>query len=165
MFTAAEATRPERACIIVFSGELDRAMAAYNIAIGAAASGMDVTLFFTFWGINLLKKIGARRGASSLLGRMFDRMMAAGPARAPLSKFNMGGLGAACMRLQMRSKGAAALSELMATARELGVRHVACTMSMDVMEIPPEDLEGVDELAGVAAFLERATGAALTLFI
>ncbi|NPV52585.1 MAG: hypothetical protein HPY71_03570 [Firmicutes bacterium] len=155
----------DKVSIICFSGDLDKAMAAFNIATGAAASGMEVTMFFTFWGINILKKPEGRKGASTLLGKMFDIMLPKGPAKLPISKMNMGGIGAALMRRQMRNKKIQPLSEFIQMARELGVKMVACTMSMDVMEIPREDLTGVDEFAGVAAFLKEASESRVTLFI
>lgn len=155
----------DKVSIICFSGDLDKALAAFNIATGAAASGMEVTMFFTFWGISMLKKPTGRKGAASLLGRMFDLMLPKGPAKLPISKMNMCGIGAALMRRQMRNKKVQALPELIEMARELGVKIVACSMSMDVMEIPREDLVGVDEFAGVASFLREASESRVTLFI
>ncbi|MEW6242862.1 MAG: DsrE/DsrF/DrsH-like family protein [Bacillota bacterium] len=155
----------EKVSIIVFSGDLDKALAAFNIATGAAASGMDVTMFFTFWGINMLKKTGPRKGARTLLGRVFDMFMPKGPEKLPLSKMNMGGMGSVMMRYQMAKKKVQPLAEFISMAKELGVKIVACTMSMEVMEIPAEDLNHVDEFAGVAAFLEEASKSKITLFI
>ncbi|AKX93186.1 DsrE/DsrF/DrsH-like family protein [Neomoorella thermoacetica] len=155
----------DKMAIICFSGDLDKALATFNLATGAAASGMEVTIFFTFWGINLLKKPRGRRGASSLLGRMFDWMMPSGPDRLPLSKFNMAGLGPFFMKKQMRSKKVQAVSEFLALAREMGVKFVACIMSMQVMEIPEEDLIDGVEFGGVAAFLQEAANAKISLFI
>ncbi|HHY93411.1 MAG TPA: hypothetical protein GX513_00140 [Firmicutes bacterium] len=155
----------DKVAIIVFSGDMDKAFAAFNIATGAAASGMEVTMFFTFWGINMLKKPRERRGASSVLGKMFDLMLPKGPSRLPISKMNMAGLGAYFMRRQMAAKRVQPLSEFISMAKELGVKIVACNMSMEVMEIPREDLVGVDEVAGVAAFLREASEAKITLFI
>ena len=155
----------DKVSIIVFSGDMDKAFAAFNIATGAAASGMEVTMFFTFWGINMLKKTTGRRGASSFLGKMFDLLLPKGPAKLPISKMNMGGVGAALMRRQMAAKKVQPLSGFMELARELGVKIVACSMSMDVMEVPKEDLVGVDEFAGVAAFLKEAAESKITLFV
>lgn len=155
----------DKVSIICFSGDLDKALAAFNIANGAAASGMEVTMFFTFWGINMLKKPQGRKGASSLLGKMFDVMLPKGPAKLPISKMNMCGIGAAFMRKQMKNKKVQSLPEFIQMAKELGVKIVACTMSMDVMEIPREDLVGVDEFAGVASFLKEASESKVTLFI
>ncbi len=155
----------DKVSIIVFSGDMDKAFAAFNIATGAAASGMEVTMFFTFWGINMLKKSTGRRGASSFMGKMFDMMMPKGPLKLPISKMNMGGMGALFMRKQMAAKKVQPLSAFIEMARDLGIKVVACSMSMDVMEIPKEDLVGVDEYAGVAAFLKEAAESKVTLFI
>ncbi len=155
----------DKISIIVFSGDMDKAFAAFNIATGAAASGMEVTMFFTFWGINMLKKPTGRKGASSFLGRMFDLMLPKGPSRLPISKMNMGGLGAYFMRRQMAAKKVQPLGEFISMAKELGVKVVACTMSMEVMEIPRDDLLAVDEYAGVAAFLREASESKVTMFI
>ncbi|WP_366922678.1 DsrE/DsrF/DrsH-like family protein [Metallumcola ferriviriculae] len=155
----------EKLSIIVFSGELDKALATMNIATGAAASGMEVTLFFTFWGVSMLKKKGPKKGASTILGKMFDKMLPGGPDKLPLSNLNMGGMGSKMMRKQMKSKKVQSLPEFLELAQELDIKMVACTMSMDVMEIPKEDLIDGIEYGGVAAFLNEASESKFSLFI
>lgn len=149
--------------MIVFSGEMDRLVAAFNIATGAAASGMDVTMFFTFWGLQALKK-PARTGRS-LMGRMLGGFLHDIDGVGP-SKMNFGGAGRWMFKTMMNSKRVTPLAELRALAAELGVRMLACQMSMDVMEIRREDMiDEVSDVAGVAAMLEVASQSKATLFI
>lgn len=155
----------DKLSMVVFSGDLDKLIAAFTIATGAAASGMEVTMFFTFWGINVLKKEKGRKGAPSFLGKMFDMMMPKNMNKVPLSKMNMGGLGPFFMKKMMKKKRVMSLPEYMQLAKDLGVKILACSMSMDVMDIPKEDLDYVDDFAGVAAFLAEAAESKITLFI
>jgi peroxiredoxin family protein len=151
--------------IIVFSGDLDRALAAFIIANGAAAMGDEVTMFFTFWGLNILRKpekVPVRKG---FLEALFGRMMPRGAGKLGLSRMNFGGLGTAMMKHVMKKKCIASLPELIATAREQGVKLVACTMSMDVMGIREEELIDGLEFAGVATYLGEADEANVNLFI
>jgi len=151
--------------IVVFSNDLDRVLAAFVIANGAAAMGRKVTLFFTFWGLNALRRKPPRPVAKSLVDRMFGWMMPRGPEQLKLSKMHMAGLGTAMMKQVMRRKSVASLPELMETARRNGVRLVACSMSMDVMGIRREELiDGVD-IGGVGAYLSAADEANVNLFI
>ncbi|MDI3481800.1 MAG: hypothetical protein PWQ97_1455 [Tepidanaerobacteraceae bacterium] len=151
--------------IIVFSGDLDRAMAAFIIATGAAAMGDDVTMFFTFWGLNILRKAKKVQVKKDFLERMFGAMMPRGPEKLGLSRMNFGGLGAKMMRYIMKKKNVNTLTELMENARALGVKIIACTMSMDVMGIRKEELiDGID-FAGVATYLGEADEANVNLFI
>ncbi|HHW03185.1 MAG TPA: hypothetical protein GXX35_10310 [Thermoanaerobacterales bacterium] len=151
--------------IIVFSGDLDKAMAAFIIATGAAAMGDEVTMFFTFWGLNILRKAKKVQVKKDFLERMFGFMMPRGPEKLGLSKMNFGGLGAKMMRYIMKRKNVNTLTELMENARALGVRIIACTMSMDVMGIKKEELiDGID-YAGVATYLGEADEANVNLFI
>ncbi|MGE5485264.1 MAG: DsrE/DsrF/DrsH-like family protein [Ignavibacteriales bacterium] len=151
--------------IIVFSGDLDKAMAAFIIATGAAAMGSEVTMFFTFWGLNVLRKSGPAGVRKPLLDRLFGWMMPKGPDRLGLSKMNMGGMGAAMMKYVMRRKNVMPLKELIDQARDLGVRMVACTMSMDVMGLRREELIDGLEFAGVASYLGTAEQCGVNLFI
>jgi peroxiredoxin family protein/TusA-related sulfurtransferase len=151
--------------IVVFSNDLDRAMGAFIIANGAAAMGSKVTMFFTFWGLNILRKAGGVKVSKGLIERMFGWMMPRGAGRLSLSKLNMAGLGRRMMLGVMKRKGVASLPELMATAQKLGVKLIACSMSMGVMGIKREELiEGVEE-AGVAAYLDAAEAGNVNLFI
>lgn len=149
--------------MIVFSGDMDKAMAAYIIATGAAASGMAVTMFFTFWGLQTIKK-SVRTGRSffgKMLGWMLKDIDHIGP-----SKMNFGGVGRWMFKKMMRAKNVAMLPELRQMAIELGVKMQACQMSMDVMEIRKEDLiDEVADVVGVAAMLEEAQQSTFTMFI
>lgn len=163
---AEPAERGERGkTIICFSNDLDKAMATFIIANGAAAMGGPVTIFFTFWGLNILRKPDAPRVKKGLLDKMFGAMMPKGAARLKLSKLNMGGVGTRMMQHVMKSKNVDSLTDLIKNAQDAGVRLVACAMSMEVMGIKKEELiEGV-EVAGVAGYLGAAQHADVNLFI
>jgi peroxiredoxin family protein len=151
--------------IIVFSNDLDKVMASFIITNGALAMGDEVTLFFTFWGLNVLRKeeyIPVKKG---FLEMMFGWMMPRGANRLGLSQMNFGGLGAKMMKHMMQTKNVNSLPELIATAQTLGVKIVACTMSMDVMGITKEELIDGVEFAGVASYLGEADQANVNLFI
>lgn len=152
--------------LIVFSGELDKILAAFVIANGAAAMGDDVTMFFTFWGLNALRRPAKVRtsGKSSLQG-MFGRMMPRGPGKLTLSHMNFAGAGPVLMKRVMRQQNVSSVEELMATAKEQGIKMIACTMSMDVMGLKPEELIDGLEFAGVATYLGEADEANVNLFI
>ncbi len=155
----------DKKTIVVFSGDLDRAMAALIIARGAAAMGNQVTLFFTFWGLNLLRKPAPPPVRKTLLEAMFGWMMPRGAGKAVLSKLHMGGMGTAMMQHVMRTKNVPTLPEMLREAREFGVTFIACTMSMDVMGIKAEELIDGVEFGGVAAYLGSADEANVNLFI
>ncbi|NLY49445.1 MAG: hypothetical protein GX062_00320 [Firmicutes bacterium] len=151
--------------LIVFSGDLDKALAAFIIANGAAAMGSEVTMFFTFWGLNILRRAKGVHVKKSFLERLFGSMMPRGANKLGLSKLNFGGLGAKLMKFIMKQKNVNTLPELIEQAQALGVKMVACSMSMDVMGIRPEELiEGI-EYAGVATYLGEADEANVNLFI
>jgi NADPH-dependent 2,4-dienoyl-CoA reductase/sulfur reductase-like enzyme/peroxiredoxin family protein/rhodanese-related sulfurtransferase/TusA-related sulfurtransferase len=151
--------------IVCFSGDLDRALATFIIANGAAAMGSEVTIFFTFWGLNILRKQDPPRIRKSLLDWMFSFMMPRGVGHLKLSKLNMAGIGTLMMKHVMRSKNVMTLEELVATAKLNGVRLIACSMSMEIMGIAREELIDGVEIAGVANYLGRADEAAVNLFI
>ncbi len=152
--------------IILFSGDFDKVMAAFIIANGAAAMGDDVTIFFTFWGLNTLRKKQSPKGGSrSMLQAMFGKMMPKGTQRLGLSKMNFAGLGAPLMRRVMRQQRAMSLEELVASAREQGVKFVACTLSMDILGFTENDIIDGVEFAGVASYLGEADEANVNLFI
>jgi NADPH-dependent 2,4-dienoyl-CoA reductase/sulfur reductase-like enzyme/peroxiredoxin family protein/rhodanese-related sulfurtransferase/TusA-related sulfurtransferase len=151
--------------LVVFSDDLDKALAAFIIANGAAAMGGDVTLFFTFWGINLLRRPQPVAVDKTFVERMFGRMMPRGAAKTRLSKMNMAGMGTAMIKRIMRKKNVLSLPELIETARKAGVHLVACSMTMDLMGIKPEELIDGGELGGVAMYLDRTGSAAVNLFI
>lgn len=160
-----ERTPDDRAAIVVFSGDLDRVLAGFVIATGAAAAGLETSLFFTFWGLSALKRKGAPAGPKGLKERMFALMTPAGSESLGTSKLNFFGMGAVLLRSMMKDKGIASLEELMAMARDLGVKMTACTMSMEAMGIAREELVDGLELGGVAAFMADAARARVTLFV
>jgi peroxiredoxin family protein len=152
--------------IILFSGDLDKAMAALIIANGAAAMGDDVTIFCTFWGLNLLRKDQrVKTTGKSFLQSMFGKMMPRGANKFGLSKMNFAGLGAPLMKKVMKDEGVMSMPELLASAREQGVKLVACTMTMDVLGLKKEELFDDIEYAGVASYLAEADEANVNLFI
>ena len=154
------------ATIVVFSGELDKAMAAYVIANGAVAMGGKATLFFTFWGLNVLRKEPAPAvGGKSFMDKMFGWMLPRGANKLPLSKMHMGGLGTWMMKDRMAGKNLPNLPGLMEDARKAGIRLVACTMSMEAMGIREEELIDGVELGGVAEYLGAASETNANLFI
>jgi len=151
--------------LVVFSDDLDRALASFVIANGAAASGREVTLFFTFWGLNVIKAQGKPKVKKDLMGKMFSMMMPASSRKLSLSKINMGGMGSRMMRWRMKTKGVDSLETMIDQAREAGVRLVACQMSMDIMGVQREELIDGVEVGGVATFLESAQESSASLFV
>lgn len=160
-----ERTPDNRATLVVFSGDLDKVLASFVIGTGAAAMGLEVSMFFTFWGLSTLKKREAKRHRRDIYERMFAVMTPSNTQAMGVSKLNFGGMGAVMLRRMMKNKDIASLEELMELARESGIRMIACTMSMDVMGITAEDLvEGI-EFGGVGAYLGDAARSRVTLFI
>jgi len=150
---------------ILFSGDLDKAIAAFIMANASAALGRKTSIFFTFWGLNLLRKPKKVRVSKDFLARMFGWMMPRGSTRLPLSKMNMGGMGAKLIRYIMKRKNIDSLEDLIASAQSQGVELIACSMSMDVMGIKPEELIDGVQLGGAAAMLAHAEESDMTLFI
>jgi peroxiredoxin family protein len=152
--------------MVVLSGDLDKVMAALIISTGAAASGMEVTMFFTFWGMKAIQKDGILTG-KSLFGRMLGLMNRGGLKAIGPSRLNMGGMGRWMFKLMMKQKGVTSLDELYENAVDLGVKMMPCQMSMDVMEYDPKNdfKPNVTEPVGVAKFLEEAAESRVTLFI
>ena len=156
---------PQGKTLIVFSGDLDRVLASFIIANGAAAMGRPVTMFFTFWGLNVLRKPQKQKVKKSIIESMFGGMMPRGTGKLKLSKLNMAGMGTAMMKAVMKDKNVDSLEELIKKAMANGVKLVACTMSMDVMGIKKEELIDGVELGGVAAYLGDAEESNVNLFI
>ncbi|MCH9275846.1 DsrE/DsrF/DrsH-like family protein [Bifidobacterium amazonense] len=150
---------------VVFSGDLDKTIAVFIMANGAAAMGRKVTVFFTFWGLNILRKPKRVRVTKNLVERMFGFMMPRGTKQLGLSRMNMGGIGAKMIRWIMKSKNVASLEELMRQATDHGVRLVACQMSMDIMGIRKEELIDGIELGGVSTFLGAGETSDMSLFV
>jgi NADPH-dependent 2,4-dienoyl-CoA reductase/sulfur reductase-like enzyme/peroxiredoxin family protein/rhodanese-related sulfurtransferase/TusA-related sulfurtransferase len=150
------------ATMVVFSGDLDKALASMIIASGAAAYGKQVTLFFTFWGLSVLKKQKVKKSG---LAKMFDIMLPNSANKLPLSNMNMGGMGSAMIKHIMKKKNVDSLPEMIEQAHKLGVKFVACTMSMDLMGIEKEELFDFVEYGGVATFIGDSEKANMQLFI
>jgi peroxiredoxin family protein len=154
----------DKATIVVFSGDMDHIFAAFSIAIGAAAAGMDTTIFFTFWGIKSIQK-GNRTG-KGLMGKMLGLINRGGVERLGPSKFNFGGLGRWMFKKMMADKRVTTLTELRQTCIDLGVHFLACKTSMDVMEIDRADLiDEVEGIAGVAKMVKEASESKIQMFI
>ena len=151
--------------LIVFSDDLDKALASFVIANGAASTGRKVTMFFTFWGLNVIRKERADAVKKDTMSKMFGMMMPAGSRKLSLSKMNMMGMGTRMMRKVMRNKQIDSLESLIEQARNNGVEFIACQMSMDVMGITKEELIDGVNVGGVATYLERAEDANVNLFV
>ena len=160
-----ERTVDDAATIIVFSGDLDKVLAGFVLATGAAAAGLETSMFFTFWGLSALKKKQAAAGQKNLMEKMFSVMTPGSSQALGTSKLNFFGMGAVMLRKMMKDKQIASLEELMAMAKDLGVKTTACTMSMDAMGIAREELVEGLEFGGVAAFMADASRARVSLFI
>jgi peroxiredoxin family protein len=157
----------DKLSMVVFSGSLDRMIAAFVLATGAAAMGMQVGMFFTFWGTAALRK-QASSVKKTLLERMFGWMLPRGTKKLPLSQMNMAGGGPAMIRHIMKKKGVASVEEMISLCAEMGVKINVCTMSMDLLGFKPEELidyPGGLTFCGVAKFLETAAPGKLTLFL
>lgn len=151
--------------IVVFSGDLDKAIASFVIANGAASMGRKVTMFFTFWGLNILRKDRYVKVKKGFMDKMFGMMMPRGSRKLGLSRMNMAGMGPRLIRKVMRDKNISSLEELIEQARQNGVKLMACNMSMDVMGIKREELIDGIEVGGVAAYLGEAEKSNVNLFI
>lgn len=159
------AVAADKSTMVVFSGELDKALASFIIANGAASMGKEVSMFFTFWGLNILRKEQKVKVKKSVIEKMFGFMMPKGTKKLKLSKMNMAGMGSAMMKKVMRDKNVNSLEDLIKSAMDNGVKIVACTMSMDVMGIKKEELIDGIELGGVASYLGDTDDANHNLFI
>jgi peroxiredoxin family protein len=156
----------DKASFVVFNGDLDRLLAALAIATGAAASGLETTMFFTFWGLAALRRKGAgAKGKRTLKQKMFSMMTPGSTEGMGVSRMNYLGVGARMLRSMMDDAGVDSVEKLLALARELGVKLVACTMSMDVMGVAKEELVDGVELGGAATFLGEASRSRVSLFI
>ena len=165
----AEATQPQTSeqgkTLILFSDDLDKTLATFVLANGAAATGKKVSIFFTFWGLNAIKKVRKPKVKKDIFGRMFGWMLPADSTQLALSKMNMWGIGSKMMRYLMRKKGVDSLETLRQQAIDQGVEFIACQMSMDVMGIKREELLDNVTVGGVASYMERAEQANVNLFI
>ncbi|OGP53404.1 MAG: NADH dehydrogenase [Deltaproteobacteria bacterium RBG_13_52_11] len=162
-----KAAQENKIVLICFSGDLDKALAAFVIATGAAAMGMDVVMFFTFWGTPLLRDKEKKVGGKDLMGRMFGAMLPKGLSKVKLSQMNMGGMGTAMMKALMKKKNIASLEEMLQLAAEMDVRIFICEMSMDLMGFKREEMIDYPNLifCGVAKMLEEAQSSKVQFFI
>lgn len=164
--TTQEAINPnvQGQTIVVFSNDLDKALASFIIANGAKASGKEVTMFFTFWGLNILRKpnISVKK---SFVEKMFSVMMPKGTEKLTLSKMNMGGIGSFMMKQVMKNKNVSTLNELIQQAQKNGIKLIACNMTMDIMGIKEEELIDGVEIGGVAKYISESSKSNSNLFI
>ena len=157
----------DKISMIVFSGDLDKVLAAFIIATGAAAMGMEAVMFFTFWGTPVLRDPAKKAGGKDLMGKMFDFMLPRGRNAIKLSQMNLAGMGTSMMKSLMKKKNIASLDQMLEMAAEVGVKIYICEMSMGLMGLKKEefiDYPNVDYV-GVATFLEQARNSKIQLFI
>jgi CoA-disulfide reductase len=151
--------------MVVFSGDLDKAIASFIIATGAASMGKHVTMFFTFWGLNILKRKQRPKVKKDIIEKMFDFMLPSHTGKLPLSKMQMGGMGPKMIKMIMKRKNVDDIDTLIKNAINMGVKVIACSMSMDLMGIKKEELIDGVEIGGVATYLASTDEAGLNLFI
>jgi peroxiredoxin family protein len=151
--------------LIVFSNDMDKALAAFVLANGAAATGRDVTMFFTFWGLSVIRKRKAGKVKKDFMGKMFGAMLPKGMHDLSLSSMNFAGMGPVMMRSRMKAKNVDQLESMFAQARMAGVKLVACQMSMDIMGIQATELLDGVEIGGVATYMEAASASGVNLFV
>jgi peroxiredoxin family protein len=157
----------DKLSMIVFSGDLDKALASFIIATGAVAMGLEAVMFFTFWGTPLLRAKNKKVGGKDTMGKMFGTMLPKGTSDLKLSKMNMAGMGTAMMKSLMKKKNVASLEQMLEMAEELGVKIYVCEMSMDLMGFKREEMIEYKDLTfcGVAKFMEEANNSRIQLFI
>jgi peroxiredoxin family protein len=160
-------TAENKLAMVVFSGDMDKVLAAFVIATGAVAMGMEVVMFFTFWGTPVLRDKKKKVGGKDMMGTMFGAMLPKGTGDVKLSNMNMGGMGTAMMKSLMKKKNVASLEEMLALSEELGVKIYVCEMSMDLMGFKREEMIEYNGLmyGGVAKFVEEAQNSKVQLFI
>ncbi len=160
-------TTEPKVSMIVFSGDLDKVLASFIIATGSVAMGMEVVMFFTFWGTPVLRDKNKSVGGKDIMGKMFGTMLPKGTRAVKLSQMNMGGMGTAMMKSLMKKKNVATLEQMLEMAEELGVKIYVCEMSMDLMGFKREEMIDYNglEFCGVAKFLEEANNSRIQLFI
>ncbi len=157
----------DKLSIVVFSGDLDKVLAAFIIATGAVAMGMEAVMFFTFWGTPVLRDPKKKANGKDFMGKMFSLMLPKGRDAIKLSKMNMAGMGTEMMKSLMKKKNVASLGEMFEMAAELGVKIYICEMSMNLMGFKKEEFIDYPHLeyVGVATFLEQAKNSKVQLFI
>jgi len=161
-----KAPQKEKMTLVVFSGELDKALAAFIIATTGASMGMDVTMFFTFWGLNILKKNEGPAGGKGFFRKMMNKMNRGGPRRLKLSKFHMFGMGTGMMKQFMKENKVPSIDEFIQMAQDMGVKMMPCSTSCGVMGIGDDLFRGgIGDQAGAAFFINEARESKVTLFI
>ncbi|MCP2520550.1 DsrE/DsrF/DrsH-like family protein [SCandidatus Aminicenantes bacterium Aminicenantia_JdfR_composite] len=156
----------DKLTLIIFSDNLDRALAAFNLATGAASMGIDVSMFFTFWGLNILRKKKEISKSKNFIKRIFKKINRGGADRLKLSKFHMFGIGTFLMKNFMKELNIPSIKEMISLAKNLGINIIACNTTMEIMGLKKEDLiSEVDEIAGVATYLSKAKDSRINLFI
>lgn len=161
-----EQKQRKKITLVVFSGDLDKVLASFIVATSAASMGMDVTMFFTFWGLNAIKKNEGLLRGPGLMRKMLNLLNRGGSKRLNLSKFHLFGLGTRMMKRLMRESEIPTVDEMIALAKKLGVKMIICTTSLDVMGLSRNDFrEEVDTLAGAVAYLGEAQEADVNLFV
>ena len=156
---------PKGKTIVVFDGDMDKILASFVIANGALAMGRPVTMFFTFWGLTALRRPEKMKTRKNVIESMFGAMLPRGASRTKLSRMNMGGIGTAMMKKIMKDKNIESVQAMMEKAMQNGLKIIACSMSMDVMGIRPEELIDGVEIGGVRSYLGDAEDADVNLFI
>lgn len=156
---------PKGKTIVVFDGDMDKNLASFVIANGALAMGRPVTMFFTFWGLTALRRPEKMKTRKNVIESMFGAMLPRGASRTKLSRMNMGGIGTAMMKKIMKDKNIESVQAMMEKAMQNGLKIIACSMSMDVMGIRPEELIDGVEIGGVGSYLGDAEDADVNLFI
>jgi len=165
MEKAMPAGRQEKFNVVVFSGDMDKVLAAFILATTAASMGMEVKMFFTFWGLNVLRKKKLTSG-KNILQKMMNFMNKGGADRLPLSKFNMLGLGPAMMKIMMKQSRIPTVPEFIQIAGDLEIKLLACTTTFSFMGFKKEDfIDGIDEYCGAATYLAEAREAKASYFI
>jgi peroxiredoxin family protein len=155
----------EKFNIIVFSGDLDKVLAAFILATTSASMGMEVRMFFTFWGLNVLRKKKFMSG-KNILQKLMSLMNRGGAERLPLSKFNMLGIGPAMMKILMRQSKVPTITDFIAMSKEMGIKLIACTTTLAFMGYDKSDfIDGLDSFAGAAAYLAEARECKISYFI
>ena len=157
----------DKLTIVMFSGNLDHALAGFTLATTAASMGMDVSMFFTYWGLNIIKKNEGKIRSQGLMKKMLNFMNRGGSKRLKLSRFNMFGLGTWMMKKLMKDANIPSIDEMITMAQEMGVKLVPCSTTCGVMGLSEKDAfrENIASLAGAAFFLNEARESKVTLFI
>ncbi len=156
----------EKLTIAILSGDLERALAAFMLAITGASMGMEVSMFFTFWGLNIIKKDGGGVKSKGLTGKVLNLINRGGPERLKFSKFNMFGLGTWMMKRLMKNANMPSIDQLITIAHQMGVKLIACTSSMELMGADKDSFRSeVADVVGTASWLEGACQSKVTLFI